>query len=412
MRVLVVSHYFWPEGFRINQVVEDLIAAGADVTVLTGHPSYPEGHTFPGYDARTTRAERHPAGYPIFRVPVVPRGDGGAVRLLLNYVSFVVTGILCGTWLLRGRKFDVVFVYANSPVIQGFVGVWFKWTKRARLVQWIQDLWPQALSATGFIKSEAALGIVRTAIRFMYRRSDLILGQSHAFVDYIRPDAGKVPVAFFPNPGEHPPADGQAPAAQLPTGKFNAVFGGNLGKVQAMETVVAAADLLRDHPDVHITLFGSGSMADWIQREVATRGLTNLTMGGRQPAEAMAGIYAQASALLLTLKDDLLLSQTVPSKLQSYFSTGVPIVAAVNGEAADIVRESGAGVACVAEDPRALADALLALQALPVADRTAMGAAGCRFFADHYKPDELSRRLMDYFTGTAGAGSRIEGKST
>ncbi|RYD64635.1 MAG: glycosyltransferase WbuB, partial [Sphingomonadales bacterium] len=310
MRVLVVSHYFWPEGFRINQVVEDLIAAGADVTVLTGHPSYPEGHTFPGYDARTTRKQLHPAGYPIFRVPVVPRGDGGAVRLLLNYVSFVVTGILCGTWLLRGRKFDTVFVYANSPVIQGYVGVWFKWIKRARLVQWIQDLWPQALSATGFIKSPAALSIVRKAIAFMYHRSDLILGQSHAFVDYIRKDAGKVPVEFFPNPGEHAPPPGAEAVVKLPAGKFNVVFGGNLGKVQAMETVVAAADLLRDQPDIHFTLFGSGSMAEWIQNAVATRKLTNFTMGGRQPSEAMANIFAQASALLLTLVDDLLLSQT------------------------------------------------------------------------------------------------------
>jgi glycosyltransferase involved in cell wall biosynthesis len=233
-------------------------------------------------------------------------------------------------------------------------------------------------------------------------------------VNYIRRDSGAVPIAFFPNPGEHPPAEGQAPAVLLPPGKFNIVFGGNMGKVQAMETVVAAAELLRDHPDVHLTLFGSGSMADWVRRETDARDLTNLTMGGRQPPEAMAGIFGQASALLLTLVDNPLLAQTVPSKLQSYLSTGVPIVAAVNGEAADIVRESGAGIACVAEDPQALADALLALHAMPLQRRREMGEAGCRFFAEHYKPDRLARRLMDYLRDAAGwqASDRIEGKST
>lgn len=410
--MLIVSHYFWPEAFRINQVVEDLVSAGAEVTVLTGHPSYPEGQTYAGYDARRMRSQIHPAGFPILRVPVVPRGNGGAMRLLFNYVSFICSGIFCGTWLLRGLKFDVVFVYANSPVIQGFVGVWFKWIKRARLVQWIQDLWPQALFATGFVRSAAALGIVRAAIGFLYRRSDLILVQSRAFVNYICSGAGKVPVAFFPNPGEHPPAEGQVATVRLPANKFNVVFGGNLGKVQAMDTVVATAELLCDHPDIHFTLFGSGSMADWLCGEIETRGLNNLTMGGRQPPQAMASIYAQASALLLTLVNDPLLAQTVPSKLQSYLATGVPIVAAVNGEAADIVRESGAGIACVAEDAEALAEALVALYAMPIGKRRAMGEAGCRFFADHYKPDKLARRLMAYLGGGAGDSDPIGGKST
>lgn len=411
MRVLIVSHYFWPEAFRINQVVEDLVAAGAEVTVLTGHPSYPEGQTYAGYNAGRIRSQKHPSGFPILRVPVVPRGDGGAIRLLLNYVSFVASGIVFGSWLLRGRSFDVVFVYANSPVVQGFVGVWFKWLKRARLVQWIQDLWPQALSATGYVKSPAALGIVRTGIRFLYRRSDLILGQSHAFVKFIRRDAGDVPVAFFPNPGEHPPKARQSGSVLLPENKFNVVFGGNLGTVQALDTVIAAAELLRHHPDIHFTLFGSGSMAEWLRGQAEARELTNLSLGGRQPPEAMAGIYAQASALLLTLVDDQLLAQTVPSKLQSYLATGVPIVAAVNGEAAEIVRESGAGLTCAAENAEALVETLIALHAMPIEERRTMGEAGCRFFADHYKPEKLARRLIDYLGANLDDGDRIEGKS-
>ena len=393
LRILLVSHYFWPESFRINQVAEDLIATGAEVTVLAGHPSYPEGATFPGYTAYRLSKELHPAGYEICRVPVIPRGKG-AVRLALNYLSFTLSGILFGPWLLRRRKFDVVFVYCTTPVTQGFVGLWFGLLKRAPVAQWIQDLWPQALSATGFVRSPWLLALIRKIVAFMYRHSDLLLGQSHAFVRFLREDAGGTPIEYFPNPGEPPAAMTRNTEMRLPVDKFNVVFAGNLGKAQAMQTVVAAAELLSVDSDILITLFGSGSRRDWIAQEIVARNLSNLTLGGRVPPKAMPAIYAQASALLLCLIDDELLAQTVPSKLQSYLNTGVPIIAAVNGEAADIVIEAGAGIACPAEDHVALANALRRLRAMPREARNAMGAAGCRFFATHYKHDDLARDLF------------------
>jgi glycosyltransferase involved in cell wall biosynthesis len=400
LRVLVISHYFWPENFRINQVVEDLVAAGAEIAVLTGHPSYPGGVTFPGYDARRTAVERHPTGFDIYRVPVVPRGKGNHIRLFLNYVSFVLSGIFWGSWMLRGRRFDVLFVYCTTPAIQGYVGLWLKWAKRAKLVLWVQDLWPEALAATGFVKSRFVLRLVGAMVSALYRRSDLILGQSRAFAALIAVRAGATPVGYFPNPGEHPVAGSDVAAPKLPD-KFNVVFAGNLGKAQAMETVVAAAELLREDPDIHISLFGSGSMDEWIAGEVAARAIPNLTLGGRLPPQAMPDVYRQASALLLTLVDDETIAQTVPSKLQSYLGAGIPIIAAVNGEAAEIVAGAGAGMSCRAEDPAALAAAIAALKALPAADRAAMGLAGRRFFAANYQPHELARRLLDRLDGLA-----------
>jgi glycosyltransferase involved in cell wall biosynthesis len=393
-RILVVSHCFDPEPFRINQVVADLIAAGGELTVLTGQPNYPEGDVYPGYRAGGSGIERHPGGYDIARVPIVPRGNGSAVRLILNYLSFIASGILVGSWLLRRRGFDTIFVYATSPAIQGYVGLWFGLIKRAAVVQWIQDLWPEALSATGFVRSRWLLAPVRAAVVLMYRASHLVLGQSHAFVRHLTPQAGRTPVAYFPNPGEHAAPSHGAPAVPELGPGFHIVFGGNLGKAQALPTVIAAAALLRDDPDVRFTLFGSGAMVEWMLAEITRLNLSNVTLGGRMPPAAMPGIYAQASVLLLTLVDDPLLAQTVPSKLQSYLATGVPIVVAVNGEAADIVRHSGGGIACAADDPEALADAIRTLKAMPASDRAAMGAAGCRFFTDNYNPTRLSRQLL------------------
>lgn len=406
LRVLLISHYYWPEPFRINQVAEDLIAAGADVVVLTGHPSYPGGKVFGGYRAHRLQHERHPKGYSIYRVPVVPRGNGRALRLFLNYMSFVVTGIVFGAWLLRGQRFDVLFNYTTTPVFQGFVGVWFRLLKRAPLVLWIQDIWPQALQATGFVKSPTILATVGWITRRLYRQSNLILCQSRAFVTMLRPEAGRTPLRFFPNPGEHPPAAVAAQAPVLPANKFNVVFGGNLGTLQAMETVVAAARLLRDDPDVRITLFGSGAMQDWIAAQIAEYDIANLSLAGRLPPEVMPQVYSQCQALLLTLVDSPDLAQTVPSKFQSYLAAGVPLLVAVNGEAAELVAEAGAGVAVAAEDAVALADAIRELKGRPAKQRAAMGRAARRYYEENYRPEQLAAKLLVLLQGAAACGWR------
>jgi glycosyltransferase involved in cell wall biosynthesis len=396
LKVLLFSHYFWPESFRINQVAEDLISAGAEVTVLTGFPSYPEGMTYPGYRSWRPLRERHPSGYEILRVPVVPRRRGTAIDLALNYLSFLASGILVGSWMLRGRRFDILFNYCSTPVIQGYLGLWLRFLRGGKLVLWIQDLWPQALLSTNFVRSPFLLRSIEAVVSALYRRADLILGQSRAFVRHIAARAGTTPVRHFPNPGENTRATGDRDLS--PDGPFNVVFAGNLGTVQSMESVVDAADLLRDDHDIQIILYGSGSRAEWTGGQIERRALPNLRLAGRVPPEAMAGIYREASALLLTLVDDPVLAQTVPSKLQSYLAAGRPVIAAVNGEAADIVSEAGCGVTCPADDPAALADAIRRLKGMSAAEREALGKAGARHFQANYEPDLLAGQLIGLFT--------------
>lgn len=389
--VLIVSHYFWPENLRINQVVDDLRSAGARVTVLTGHPNYPDGKTYPGYRPWTTAWQRHPHGYDILRVPVVPRGRSGAVRLFLNYVTFVLSGATIGAWMLRRRRFDVQFVYCTTPVIQGLVALCLKRTYGLPVVLWVQDIWPRALAATGYIRNSAVLGVIGRIVSAIYRGSDLVLGQSHSFVRLITPHAGGTPVGYFPNPGEHP-VDA-TPAERLDPKKFNVVFAGNIGRAQAMETVVAAASLLADRREIALTIFGSGSMRDWMHEQVTARGLDNITLPGRVPPSEMPGIYAECDALLLPLVDDPDVAETVPSKLQSYFGAGRPIIAAVNGEAARIVVEAGAGLSCPAEDPEALAAAIRLLCDLPPRAREKMSRSALQYFHREYHPVRLANTL-------------------
>lgn len=404
MKVLIVSHYFWPESFRINEVAAALVAQGCDVTVLTGQPNYPDGAVFPGYRALAVRQDRHPDGYTIFRVPTAPRGKGRAMELVRNYLAFVVNGCLLGPWLLRGRRFDVVFVYATSPVIQGIVGMCMKWISRSALVTWVQDLWPESLRVTGFVKNEKVLGLVGRIVKRIYRSSDLVLAQSTAFMPTISAMAGSTPVAYHPNPGEiafNAAITGEPPALLLKPG-FNVVFAGNLGTVQALDTVIAAARRLSNRPDVRFVLIGSGSRLEWLRLQIEKGGLTNVDLPGRFPPEAMPGILSQASALLVSLTKSPIMSQTVPSKVQAYLAASRPIICSMDGEGARIVREAGAGVACPAEDDEALANAVLTVLQAGEEAGARMGLRGRQYYEENFEPTLLARRLIAHFRSLVG----------
>jgi hypothetical protein len=147
---LIVTQYFWPESFRINEIALSLREQGTEVTVLTGKPNYPDGVVFPSYSAGGC-AEESWEGLPVLRVPMRPRGTGSALGLVLNYLSFAASGSVFGAWMLRRRPVDVILVYGISPILQGIAAIVLKVFKRAPVVLWVQDLWPQSLEATGFV---------------------------------------------------------------------------------------------------------------------------------------------------------------------------------------------------------------------------------------------------------------------
>lgn len=417
MNILVVSQHFWPESFRINEVVESLRSQGCQVAVLTGQPNYPEGAVFEGYRAADTVTELHPSGYTIHRVPLIPRGAGGARRLALNYLSFLASACLLGPWLLRRQRFDVVFVYGTSPILQAIAGVVLKWVKHAVLVTWVQDQWPESLEATGFVRDRRILASVASVVKWIYRRSDLLLVPSAAFLPSVQAMAGTTPVEYHPNPGERAFDPGVAAvesAFRLESG-FNVVFAGNLGTVQALDTVLAAAELLRDRFDIRFVLVGSGSRSAWLQQRIEVMALANVRLAGRFAPEAMPAILAQASVLLVSLVRSPIMSQTVPSKLQAYLAAGRPVIASLDGEGARVLEEAGAGLTCPAEDAVALAAAILRLSSVPDHELVRMGESGRRYYERHFDPRALAAKLVQRFaelTGPRrGTTDRIDSRS-
>jgi len=393
LRVLIVSQHFWPEPFPINAVAEDLAAAGLDVRVLTGQPNYPGGRVFGGYRALGRGVDGW-RGLVIHRVPLVPRGRG-ALRLGLNYLSFVASAAAFGLRSLGAWRPQVVFVYATSPAIQALAAARIARASGARLVTWVQDLWPETLAATGHVRHPLVLAAVRRAMAHVYARSDLILAQSEGFARAVRKVAPGRRVAVHPNAA---PPLAPAPPAVGPDGPFTVLFAGNFGLVQALDCVIDAAERLADDPRIRFVLAGTGRLDGWLRAEVARRGLANVRLTGWIDPEAMPALYAESSAVLATLAPGGVLELVVPSKLQTYLAAGRPIVAAMNGEGARVVRDSGAGVAVAAGDAAALAQAIRGLAALSPAERASMGARGRANHAQHYAPAVLTPALVGHLT--------------
>ena len=404
MRVLIVTQYFWPESFRINDLATGLRGRGHEVTVYTGKPNYPEGRYFPGYGFFRRTREIYD-GVRVIRAPLVPRGRSGRVGLVINYLSFALLASLAAPFLCRG-DYDAILVFEPSPITVGLPALLLKWLKRAPLLFWVQDLWPDNLAATGMVRSKWVLDAVARFARFLYRRSDLVLVQSEAFTEPIRNlgiDERKI--LYYPNSAEaiyRPVAAGTPPGQPaLPDG-FRVMFAGNIGAAQDFETILDAAERLRDERGIHWAIVGDGRMQSWVEAEVARRGLgATVHLLGRHPMETMPPLFAAADVMLVTLRNEPVFALTIPSKLQSYLACGRPIVAALDGEGARVVREAGAGVAVAAGDARALADAVLELARKPRPEREAMGERGRRYFEQHFERALLLARLEGWMTDLA-----------
>lgn len=388
MKLLILSQYFWPESFVINDVVLALHEQGHEVIVATGKPNYPDGDVYEGYRAWGTQREQYLGNIEVLRVPLWPRGEGGAKNLILNYLSFVLSGLLFLPWMLRKNKFDAILVFAPSPISQTIPAILIKWLKKAKLALWIQDLWPESLSATGFVKSPRLLGAVAWMVKAIYRHCDILLVQSRAFIEPVARYAEREKILYYPNSMAESAKSKTVPIpdelSQLLAEYFCVVFAGNLGTAQALDTLLQASVLLRHDPQIRLVLVGSGSRLAWLRDQQQSQGLDNLVLPGRFPAECMSELFSGSSALLVSLSDEEIFAQTIPSKVQAYLAAGKPIIASINGEGARVVCESGAGLASPAEQVLPLVANILQLKALDEQTRGAMGRAGRVYFEQNF----------------------------
>lgn len=408
MKVLIVTQYFWPENFRINDLAAALIERGHEVTVLTGIPNYPGGKFFPGYGVFQRRTETY-RGCKVIRVPLIPRGRSSGIQLAINGLSFAASAALFSS-RLQNENFDVMFVWESSPVTVGLPAAFIKRRRKIPLVLWVLDLWPESVLAMKATKSRVVLRSIEKIVQVIYGACDLILVASRGFIPSIeRHSRRPAQIRYFPNWAEdmYWPARERAASPEVVPEGFRVMFAGNIGAAQGLGTLLEAAARLKAHSDIHWLIVGDGRMRDWVESRIRELSLTaSVHLMGRFPPEAMPDVIALADVMLVTLTSDAVFALTVPGKVQSYLASGKPIVASLEGEGRKVVEDSGAGLVCAPDNGDALAQAVLQMYQMPPAERERMGAAGRRYCADNFKRTALMDRLEEWLRETAEKGVR------
>lgn len=399
MRILIVCQYFWPENFRINDVAVSLRERGHEVTVLTGKPNYPKGEYFEGYSLFGQWSEQY-NGVNVLRVPVITRGRNSLIRLALNYASFMVSGSLLAPFRAR-QQYDVILVYALSPIMQAFPALTLKALGRGPVHIWLLDLWPESLSAVGAVEGGWVLRLMRAVTGIIHRAADLNLVSSAGFTEKLQL-MGVSPrrIRYLPNFAEsiyeqalRPGEAAMGSARSLPSG-FRVMFAGNIGDAQDFSTILSAAALLKAKKHIHFIIVGDGRALPWVKKEASGRGLEDtFHLVGRFPLQEMPSWFARADVMLVTLRKDEVLALTVPGKIHSYMAAAKPMIAALDGEPARVVNESQCGICVPAGDAVALARAIDAASQMSADQLERLGANGKQYFKAHFERHQVIRTL-------------------
>lgn len=401
MRLLLVTQYFWPEFFIINDLVSTLVKQGHSVEVLTGKPNYPDGNIFEGYSSNGCVEEYFEGVVKVHRVPIYPRGSGGAKKLFRNYASFVYNGLKYFHGMVKGKSFDAILVFAPSPVTQLIPAIYLKYRLKSHLAFWVQDLWPESLKATGFVQNRLLLWLVGVLVRLLYTFTDTLLIQSRAFYKPVLKYAKEKKIEYYPNSFKQPeselPQNTQLSDEIITKleNNFCIVFAGNLGIAQSLETLLQAAECLQHLSKLRLIVVGSGSQEKWLRNQIETRSIGNIDLVGRYPAHEMPQFFTRAEGLLVTLKREDVFSFTIPGKVQAYLAAGRPVIAALDGEGAKVIEEAKAGFTCPAEDGAALAEKIERLYYCSIEERSAMAKAARSYYLYNFEMESQAKRLIE-----------------
>lgn len=400
MKIALVTQYFWPESFSINDLVKELVNQGHTVDIYTGKPNYPDGEIYSGYDKNGFLVEEFIPGATIYRIPLRPRGKNSAKMLALNYLSFLINGLLHFRKLSKDKDYDLVFFNGLSPITSALTAIYLKHRHNIPMVMWVLDLWPDSLKTTGYVKNKFILKFIGFIVKWIYSKTDKILAQSNSFITEISKYTSKDKIEYFPNfsfdlpnklnDNTTVPSD----IIDILENNFCAVFTGNLGTAQAVETLVEAAESLQDIKDFRLVLVGSGSMSSWIEMEIKSRSLSNIILAGRYTSDEMPQFLNRAKVLIVSLKNEETYAKTVPAKVQTYLAAGKPIIASLNGEGADIINSANAGLTCPAEDPIELAKCIRKLYSSDKDILDNYGNNGRKYFLNNFELTNQAKYLV------------------
>lgn len=399
--ILVVSQYFYPETFRINDICTYLVDRGFQVTVLTGYPNYPDGKFYDGYKANKRRKESY-NGIDIIRLPIIARGDK-KVTLALNYASFVVSGYF---WkAVNNIDADYVFIYEVSPMTQALPGVWYAKKNNIPCYLYVMDLWPENVQIAGNINNKLIINSIGNMVDYIYKNTTKIFTSSKSFIGKIK-DRGvpKEKLEFWPQYAEehyYPVKKSEVPKNEIPDdGILNLTFAGNIGYAQGLELLPKVAALFREsNIKVRFNIIGDGRYkTEFISliKKLEVQCYFNLI--DSQPAHKIKEYMAYSDASLITLSEDKLFELTIPAKVQSSLACGVPLIGSISGETKNLIEDSKVGFCSEAGDVEGLYENILKLQNISKKERNKLKENARNYYLENFEKKMLMDTLEKQFT--------------
>ena len=409
-RILVISQCFFPEQFRINDISEQWVKRGYDVTVVTAIPNYPQGKFYDGYVLNKKRTENY-KGMKIIRLPIIPRGNN-VIMLFLNYLSFVISGFFWSKF----TKLDVdyVFNFETSPITQSLLGVWYSKRKKKPFYLYIQDLWPENVESVAGIKNKFILNLIGKMVDYIYSNSTKIFATSNSMVKVIESrNVDESKLKYWPQYAEefYKPVDKEDVDIEIknkipPIGKngkpnFNLIFTGNIGYAQGLDILPKVACILKKEDlskNIVFNIIGDGRFKSNLIDIVKKSDVESMfNFIERQPAQMIPQYMALSDVAVLTLQDNKVFSMTIPAKLQSYIACAMPIIASAQGETKNIIEEANCGICVDTGDEVAFSDAVKQMILFDKEKLRTLGNNGYEYSKKNFDRDLLLDEIDLYF---------------
>ncbi len=386
MKILVVSQIYWPEPFPTTDMCEGLRQLGHEVDVITDVPNYPMGYIYPEYKSGKRRREER-NGVKIIRTFTIGRRNNTLFRIL-NYYSFAISSTVY-SWFLK-KDYDAVLAMQASPIMMVNAALSYAKRTKKKCLFYTMDLWPASLSAGGISENSPIYKLFGWVSRRLYRKADRILITSTMFRQYLKDNFGIADdrIGYLPQYAASG-FDSMRSSPQKDT--VDLMFAGNVGAAQSLTTVLEAAEILKNIPNLRWHIVGDGSELSHLQKIAKKKGLSSVIFHGRKPPEQMPEYYAMADAMLVTLTADPFVGLTLPNKVQSYMAAGKPILAAANGEIPTVLSEAQCGFCAEAENGTALAEVVQKYLNTP--DRHRLGQNARVYYETHFTRQQFMKTL-------------------
>lgn len=398
--ILVISQYFYPEQFRINDICTEWVKRGYKVKVLTGIPNYPQGKYFQGYGLFKKRKEIY-QGIEINRIPIIPRGNN-LMNLAFNYISFVVSGYF---WVLLSKmKADFLFIYEVSPMTQALPGIWFAKKSKIPCYLYVTDLWPESIETVAGVKNKYLLAVINKMVDYIYKRCDKIFTSSDRYIQEIN-DRG-IPLdklKFWPQYAEDyyvPLKKESVVRTEIPRDDvFNIIFAGNIGEAQGLRILPQAAHLLKKRKiKVRFNIVGDGRYKETLINLVKDEYVEDMfNFIKKQPSEKIPEFMAVCDASLICLAESDLFSKTLPAKVQSTLACGIPAIISADGEIQNIINEAKAGICSNAGDIEGLANNIEMMVHKSPEELLHMSRNALKYYKEHFNKEKLLEDMDQWF---------------